>query len=153
VPALVIGIGNPLRRDDGVAHAGVELCKGVPGLEVRHVQQLVPEIADGLAAYDLVIFADADFSALDVTLQALEPDHAPPGAAFAHHLGPRDLVAIARGVFGFRGRAFLCRIPVSDVGAGEGLSERAGAFSRAAAALIISAAERRMPQRTTSRGL
>ncbi len=41
MPAIVIAIGNPLRRDDGVAHH----VRITPGVETRTVLQLTPEMA------------------------------------------------------------------------------------------------------------
>ena len=46
-PALVIAIGNTLRRDDGVAHHVSDLLNVHPDVETRAVLQLTPEMADG----------------------------------------------------------------------------------------------------------
>ena len=57
--SLVIGIGNPLRGDDGI---GWRLAAQLPagaGLVVRCRQQLTPELAEELAAVERVLFLDA----------------------------------------------------------------------------------------------
>ena len=57
--SLVIGIGNPLRGDDGI---GWRLAAQLPagsGLGVRCRQQLTPELAEELAAVERVLFLDA----------------------------------------------------------------------------------------------
>ena len=57
--SLVIGIGNPLRSDDGI---GWRLAAQLPagaGLGVRCRQQLTPELAEELAAVERVLFLDA----------------------------------------------------------------------------------------------
>jgi hydrogenase maturation protease len=57
---LVIGIGNPLRRDDG---AGWWLARRaepwLPAAQLRTVHQLTPELAEDLAAAARVLFIDA----------------------------------------------------------------------------------------------
>src|SRR5271169_5144401 len=116
MPALVIAIGNPLRRDDGVAHC----VRTPPGVETRAVLQLTPEIAEEIAGYDTVIFVDADVDASQVRVEAV--DAAPSRAALTHASRPSEIVALARSLFGFAGEAYSCRIPVSDLSEGEGLS-------------------------------
>lgn len=57
--SLVIGIGNPLRGDDGI---GWRLAAQLPvgsGLVVRCCQQLTPELAADLALVERVLFLDA----------------------------------------------------------------------------------------------
>ena len=57
--SLVIGIGNPLRGDDGI---GWRLAAGLaarPGLAVRCQQQLTPELAAELAAVERLLLLDA----------------------------------------------------------------------------------------------
>ncbi len=119
MPALVITIGNPLRRDDGVAHH-VRIPRGI---EKRAVLQLTPELASQIAPYDAVIFIDAD-----VSLQAprMKEIHSTTRASRLTHVStPHEIVALARALYRFTGRAFVCRIPVTDLGAGEGLSRQA----------------------------
>ncbi len=57
--SLVIGLGNPLRSDDGI---GWRLAAQLParaGLVVRCRQQLTPELAEDLAAAERVLLLDA----------------------------------------------------------------------------------------------
>ena len=130
--ALVIAIGNPLRRDDGAAHY-VHVPRGV----VRHATtQLTPEVAEEVARYETVIFMDADVHAKRVRIEPVEPRHPVSSAAsgpLTHVLGPAEVVALARKLYGFLGEAYVCRIPVSDLGEGEGLSASAGRFVERAA--------------------
>lgn len=59
-PWLVIGVGNPLRGDDGVAwRLLAELEPGVSGLRLERRHQLSPELAADLAAATAVLFIDA----------------------------------------------------------------------------------------------
>ncbi len=130
MPALVIAIGNPLRRDDGVAHS-VRIRRRV---ESRAVMQLTPEMAEEIARYDPVLFIDADVSAKRVWIDALDSVAAP--SALTHVSGPAEIVALARKLFGFSGRVYTCHIPAGDFSEGVGLSPRAKRFARQAAVEI-----------------
>jgi Ni,Fe-hydrogenase maturation factor len=58
---LVVGYGNPLRSDDGIAwHAAEQVRQELPdAARVICVHQLTPELAEDVAAADVVIFLDA----------------------------------------------------------------------------------------------
>jgi hydrogenase maturation protease len=123
MPALVIAIGNRLRRDDGVSAC----VRTPPGVERRDVLQLTPEMAEEMASYDAVIFVDADVTTTQLRIEPLDP--APAPSPLTHVLRPATVVALARTLFGFSGDAFICRIPVSDLSEGEGLSRRTARFA------------------------
>ena len=131
---LMIAIGNPLRADDGVAHRVVDLLAAQPNLTTRAVLQLTPEIAAELAGYDSVVFADAD-----VAVQQLKIDPigiAPATSPLTHASHPAEVVALACALYGFSGKAYLCRIPVSEFSACENLSARANVSAQQAAQAI-----------------
>jgi hydrogenase maturation protease len=131
MPALVISIGNPLRRDDGVAHQ-VRIPEGI---ERRTVLQLTPEMAEEIARYDAVIFIDASIGAgVDAEQVRLEPvDTSGSTSPLSHVSSPAQIVALARSLSGFSGKAYTCRLPVSDLSEGEGLSRSASRFAEQAA--------------------
>lgn len=59
---LIVGYGNPLRRDDGVGwYAAQRLSHELSGeqAEVIACHQLMPELAERISQTDLVIFIDA----------------------------------------------------------------------------------------------
>jgi len=143
---LLIGVGNPLRRDDGVAHAVLEHFARMPGVHVRSLQQLTPETAAEMAGYDPVIVIDADVSCSELVLRRLVVDAATAARPFTHHVKPEEVIALSRLLFGFNGQAFLCRIPVSDLGPGVGLTPRAAELARKATEEI-----RRLPEYETGR--
>jgi len=119
VSTLVIAIGNPLRRDDGAAHY-VQVPRGV----YRHATtQLTPEVAEEVARYDTVIFMDADARVTELRIEPVGSGR--PVSPLTHVLGPAEVVALARKLFGFSGDAYVCRIPVRDLAEGEGLSPAA----------------------------
>jgi hydrogenase maturation protease len=131
---LVIAIGNPLRRDDGVAYQVAKALRARPDLQKRKVLQLTPEIAAEIPAYPTVVFVDADSSEGHVRIT--DVDEVPAPSPLTHASTPAQIVALARVLFGFAGRAHVCHVPVADLSPGEGLSSLARQFAQRAAAEI-----------------
>ena len=125
---LVVAVGNVLRGDDGVAHAVL----GLAHADALALAQLTPEVAEQIALYATVIFVDADAGAADLRIETVEELSSAP--SFSHASTPAEIVALSRSLFGFRGRALLCRIPAHDFSAGEGLSPRTRALAARAKA-------------------
>lgn len=122
---LVIGYGNPLRRDDGFG--GVVARQVAAGRAGRRTvalacHQLTPELAEPIGGADLVVFVDACQGPCPgrVSWQPVEP--APPGAPFSHALDPAALLAWARDLFGGCPGGLLVSVDAADLGYGEGLS-------------------------------
>ncbi|MFM8525820.1 MAG: hypothetical protein ACKOCM_09405 [Cyanobacteriota bacterium] len=121
---LMIGIGNPLRRDDGVgwrlaAEWGLLQGDQAPA-RVLAVQQVLPELAETIARHDRVLFidatcpgsrsraeaAEADPIIDGPSLQALRPDPTAAGAGvFSHSLDPAVLLALAAELYGHSPKA------------------------------------------------
>jgi hydrogenase maturation protease len=137
--SLVIGIGNPLRGDDGV---GWQLAEEL-GDPHRSVHQLTPECAALLLGCDRVLFVDASWPAegdpgSSGPMQAapapslrrwpLGPSGlgAAPAAARAaglsHHLSAEALLAIAAELYDQRPEAWQLLLPAADFAHAEGLS-------------------------------
>ena len=121
---LVIGYGNDLRGDDAAgrrAAAQVDAWS-LPGVEVRTLHQLTPELADPLAAADRAIFLDAHpaRTGADVRVQRLHP--AIPTAHLPHTCDPQGLLALARTAFGRWPEAWWITIPATDFAFGAPLS-------------------------------
>lgn len=132
--ALLVAIGNPLRGDDAVAQAALELIPPSPGVETLSVNQLTPELSAQIATYDLVVFLDADLLASEVTLTPIEP--APPPPSLTHVSAPEEILALARSLYAFTGRALACRLPITSLAPGEPLSPRARHSAAQAAQLL-----------------
>jgi Ni,Fe-hydrogenase maturation factor len=122
---LLIAVGNPLRRDDGVAHTVVERLGS--HVDSRSFLQLTPETAEDIAGYSAVIFIDSDAGAVDLAIESI--DRLPSSPVFSHISSPAQVVQLSRALFGFGGRALLCRIPVCDLSPGEGLSRQTRALA------------------------
>lgn len=119
---LVIGYGNPLRGDDGIGPAVAEAVEGLkpPGVRVRVVHQLTPELAAEIAESRLVVFADAAAGGEPVTAVRLESDAA--GDVMTHAADPRGLLALTRAVYGRAPEAWLVTAAGADFGFRDGLS-------------------------------
>lgn len=130
---LVIGYGNTLRRDDGV---GPGVADAVERLKLQGVQtvvctQLTPELADPLSRAGAAVFVDASVGkARRLRMRRLDPSDAPQ--ILAHASDPRDLLGLARKVYGRAPDAWMLTIPVEDLGFGDKLSENAGLSLRKA---------------------
>ena len=96
---LVIGCGNTLRGDDAAGVRAVELlAEGRPDIDCLCVQQLVPELAEQLADYAIVIFLDADVTATRLDVRPIAPDEG-PDQPWTHFLSPASLLALSRHVY------------------------------------------------------
>jgi hydrogenase maturation protease len=142
--ALVLGIGNSLRGDDGVGpwiaeRLSIELT-GCPQVCIKSCQQLTPELAADLADVSLVIFVDAavDLSPGTWRVEPLKRD-ASASSPISHSASPCCLLDTTEKLFGSRPRAELIGIGVADTGLREGLSTSVSA----AAELIVLVLKRR----------
>ena len=136
---LLIGIGNRLRRDDGVGYRIAETLRaeGSP-LQVLAVQQLTPELAEPIAAAAAVLFVDASVCSCErLRLDPLPAADAPGGAQasrapLSHHVSPLKLLQLSQGLYGRWPPAWQLLIPVQDLEVGERLSPvAAGAMAEA----------------------
>lgn len=122
---LVVGCGNELRGDDA---AGPRLARQVaewkvPGVRVRDVQQLLPELADEFARADrvIVIDASAEEQGSAVEFRALEPRAGPQALG---HVGDVPwLLAVARELFGRAPPCTLVALRAEQFELGAPLSE------------------------------
>lgn len=124
---LVIGIGNPLRGDDGVGALLAEEAAGHTAVPtaVRRVQQLLPELAADLAPLDAVLFIDAWHApaAAGPQLQRLRAGEGPVGArAESHRFEPATLLAVCEVLYGRAPEAALLRVPAFGFAHGTELS-------------------------------
>ncbi len=138
---LVIGFGNPGRRDDGLgpALAARVAALNLPSVTVETDYQLAIEHAELVARHDVVIFADA---ARDVSAGAAYYLRPLPAASdqsgFSHHLSPPAVLHLAAHCFGAHPRAWLLGIRPSDLASfAEGLTPAADQNLTAAFAALV----------------
>jgi hydrogenase maturation protease len=138
---LVIGIGNPLRGDDGVGtwlaeQAAVLTAEDSDGpVAVRSVQQLTPELAEELAQLEDVLFIDAWLAPATAEPQLTAIDPA-AGEAESHRLEPAQLLAVSQALFGRMPRAHLLQVPAHAFDQGMELSPELQAALPSARALL-----------------
>lgn len=144
---VVVGVGNELRRDDGIGVAVARALSGSLGkfgARVVLLHQLVPELAADLAGARAVIFLDA---AVDLPPGAVRVATPAPGkvpGSATHQTEPDALVELCAALYGMRPAATIVSVGAADLGAGGGLStaarqgcERAGEIVRALAEEMI----------------
>ena len=113
--ALLIGIGNPLRGDDGV---GWHLVEGL-GLQCH---QLTPELAEAVAAADRLLIVDA-WLAPPQSGSLLRPLAAAGGwERDTHRVDPARLLALAEQLFDRCVPAHELLVPAFDFSWGDGFS-------------------------------
>ena len=118
--SLVVGVGNPLREDDGVGwHLAEALAQ--TGVPTHTCHQLLPELAAELSQVDLVLFVDAcaEGPPGQVLLQTLAPGDTP---GYSHHLNAPGLLAWVRALYGHCPQAHLLSVAGAAFGYREGLS-------------------------------
>ena len=100
---LIIGIGNPLRSDDGLGWAVAEqLSQDCDmGCDIHTVYQLTPELAQWMAAVNLIVMIDASHEGEPGELRIRPPSlSAQPRAVGTHYTTPEELAALTTVVYG-----------------------------------------------------
>jgi len=124
---LVLGIGNPGRRDDGLGAAAIERLKKrrLAGVTCDANYQLNVEDALACAGHDLVVFIDAARG----LRRPFRFERVAPGAsipAMSHALGPAAVLTLAAELYGKTPDAWILAIRGHRFSLGEGLTEKAG---------------------------
>jgi hydrogenase maturation protease len=133
----VIGVGNPLRGDDGAGPAVARLLAagGVPGLVVRQSSGEATSLMEAWAGFDDVVLVDACRGA------------GPPGSvhrvqagdvdrisslrhASSHSLGVAAAIGLARALGALPRRLVVYAVEVRETAEGEGLSPEVDAAAR-----------------------
>jgi hydrogenase maturation protease len=121
---LVIGYGNDLRGDDGAGQRAAAQVDGwrTPGVQVRSLHQLTPELAYPLATADRAVFLDAHPLADGEAVRVRRLTAAPATTRFAHSFDPQGLLNLTRIAFGRAPEAWWITIPALDFAFGAALS-------------------------------
>jgi hydrogenase maturation protease len=136
---LLIGYGNPGRRDDGLGPALAEELerRSVPGVTVESNYQLTVEDAAAIAEHDSVVFADAAVSGPEpFAFRRVSP--AEDGVEFSSHsLSPEALLAMSRRLFAADTKGYALAIRGYEFDTfSESLSPQAAANLEAAARFL-----------------
>lgn len=122
---LIIAYGNPLRGDDGIGPALGAIVHQwrLPGVAVRVVQQLMPELVDELKCVWRVLFIDATLSgAIDKAFACTDVVPQRSRTALGHHETPASLLALAHDLEHHTPEAWLLSIAGSSFDHAEQLS-------------------------------
>jgi len=127
--ALVIGYGNPLRRDDGAGWAVARKLMGMVSpnkARVMTLHQLTPELAVDLSRVERAVFIDASVEQAESqkpgTVSVREIFASDSEQTSSHYLSPQTLVALSKRLYGSQPRAWEVAIVAGDLGHGEDLS-------------------------------
>ena len=142
---LVIGVGNPLRMDDGVGWRAVDAIAADPGLagvRTMSTHQLLPELALDLCDAALVVIVDARAGEPPgaISVEPVEAGDGEPGA-WSHHLDPSALAAMARDLYGATPRVVAIGVGVASMGMGEGCTPLVAAAIPRVVAAVATLAE------------
>jgi hydrogenase maturation protease len=134
---LVLGYGNPGRRDDGVGPAIVEelASMGIPGVTVESDYQLSIEAAADLAEADKAVFVDAALEGPE-PFQVRRVEASPAISFSTHAFGPESVLAVCEETYQRAPEALLVGVRGYEFDIAEGLSSGAQANSRAALEFI-----------------
>ena len=143
--ALVIGIGNGLRSDDGAGICVAEALEAhANNMQVLVCDQLTPELAEPISQARTVLFIDAQMSdASEPTAQAPGGAHLQPleasthGDPSGHALTPPRLLALCAALYGPCPPAWQLLIPGEHWQVGDQLSARTAAACRTAVPVVM----------------
>ena len=125
---LIIGCGNPLRGDDGLAWRVAEKLgsMGLPGdVEIITQHQLTPELASHVSQAARVLFIDASATAAagEISWEEIRPVRSVV-APFSHQLSPAAVLNLSQELYGHSPQAFLISIGAENFEHGESLSPK-----------------------------
>ena len=126
---LVIGFGNPHRRDDGIGAYVADQLKlslgNVGGVHIMSLHQLGPELAEDLCAATGVVFIDAAQGSLP---EGCAWSHIRPVSGMhsnLHSLTVNALLGLTQLIYNRCPPVWMVSVKGSDFGFGEGLSQAA----------------------------
>ena len=136
-PILIIGIGNPLRGDDGAGHfIADKLAKqNLPFVAVEWVHQPDSTLVEQFPGRKAVLFVDADLNATQVQIQPIT--EAETGIALhAHQISCSTLALLSQQLGNESTRFYKVGIPVESFDPGASLSSKTLEYCSIAEAMI-----------------
>lgn len=122
---LIIGIGNPLRSDDGLGWAVTEYLSRdqVSGYDIQTVHQLTPELAQWMATASLVVMIDANREGKPGEM-CIRPLYLPAqqSSVSTHFTTPEELMLLTSAVYGQCPPVMLVTLVGEEFNIGERLS-------------------------------
>lgn len=120
---MVVGIGNPLRSDDGLGPFIVQKIeeKNLPGVQVRIAHQLNIELLEEVSHYDKILLVDASYFEQGLVFRKIESIVHAEGAS-SHHLSPEFFWFLAHKLYGQSLSLYLCAVQGHNFQMGETFS-------------------------------
>ncbi len=123
---LLIGVGNPLRSDDGVGWLVAQtLSGGHLGTDVKVIaaHQLLPEMSEEVSKAERVVFVDAAETGEPGTISEKIVE-AESGRIQSHQLSPAGILTLAQELYGKSPEAHLLTVAGESFETGDQLSAR-----------------------------
>ncbi|MEU2254977.1 hydrogenase maturation protease [Nocardia xishanensis] len=154
--AVVIGVGNEYRGDDGVGPAVAQRLEnlGIPGVVVTVSDGEPTSLLDIWTGMDLAVVIDAVRSepAVAGRVRSTGVDLLPhPGAASSHSLGIQDALPLGRALGRLPGSLVVIAVDVACLDPGAGLSEPVAAAVPLAAEAVVRELRRAAPTSRSQR--
>lgn len=148
--AVIIGVGNEYRGDDGVGPAVAQRLEtlGIPGVSVTVSDGEPTSLLEIWTGVELAVVVDAIRSepAVAGRVRSIGVDVLPlPGAASSHSLGIQDALLLGRALGRLPGELVVIAVDVACLDSGVGLSEPVAAAVPLAAEAVLRELRRAAP--------
>jgi hydrogenase maturation protease len=132
---LILACGNIIRGDDQVGWRVADALerKSLPGVEVRRVHQLTPELVEALLQVERTVIVDAGVG----KRSSFRRVKGRAGTALTHHLTAETLVGLAERLYGSVREVYLCTVAGDSFDLSEKMSAAAESRVRRAARRLI----------------
>ncbi len=130
---LVIGVGNTLRRDDGLGPFIASTLPPIDEVLTLAVHQLTADLIEQVSRAKRVLFIDA--STVDEPIEVKRITE--QSASLGHVFGPAALLDLAKGIHGSAPEGWLLAVPGYDFDFGEELSPKAAAAVPTAKTVVL----------------
>lgn len=133
-----MGIGNPIRSDDGI---GAYVCNLLERLHLPHVtlfelQQLDAELIETLFQFDHIVIVDAAIGGEEVRFYPLADDGT-SALVTSHHMNAAMLQLLSQKIYSHPLVIHICAVKGYHFEIGDTLSAHAQANAANAAAMIV----------------
>jgi hydrogenase maturation protease len=125
---IVIGLGNPLRGDDGIGWYAIDrLTNSMNNSNIEFVKcrELLPEISEKISKAKYVLFIDAavDTDNGEIVERQVDPAENYPSLE-THQLDPAGILSFSKALYGRIPSAVMLTVSVESFEFHEGLSEK-----------------------------
>jgi hydrogenase maturation protease len=110
---LIIGYGNPLRCDDGLAwHIADKLSQLTLPSDVEIITRhlLTPELAHAVSRAATVLFIDAARVGVPGEIVSVPLEQEPFSSVFTHEMSPAAILSVAKELYGRSAEAFAISV-------------------------------------------